>query len=206
MLWLFLDILQSSLFPFAPSPWNLRKDKLSIWQSQCSHRGGTHPVDSDGKQPKISADIYTPEERADEWIQTWWRHQMETFFRVTGHLCGEYPVPGEFSAQSPVTLSFEILLDLRLNKRLSKQSWGWWFETLTRPLWRHSNEIALISSDCVMTGFVMSGTMFKITATPSEFSVQSFGSRLFLNLIPWWRSWWIWPQRIRLSQSDNTAL
>ena len=27
-----------------------------------------------------------------------------------------------------------------LNKRLSKQSWGWWFETLSRPLWCHCNE------------------------------------------------------------------
>ena len=26
-----------------------------------------------------------------------------------------------------------------LNKRLSKQSWGWWFETASRPLWRHFN-------------------------------------------------------------------
>ena len=26
-----------------------------------------------------------------------------------------------------------------LNKRLSKQSWGWWFETLSRPLLRHCN-------------------------------------------------------------------
>ena len=26
-----------------------------------------------------------------------------------------------------------------LNKRLSKQSWGWWFETPTRSLWRHCN-------------------------------------------------------------------
>ena len=26
-----------------------------------------------------------------------------------------------------------------LNKRLSKQSWGWWFETPSRPLWRHCN-------------------------------------------------------------------
>ena len=25
------------------------------------------------------------------------------------------------------------------NKRLSKQSWGWWFETHSPPLWRHSN-------------------------------------------------------------------
>ena len=35
-------------------------------------------------------------------------------FRVTGHLCGEFTVP-----------------------RLSKYSWSWWFETLSRPLWRH---------------------------------------------------------------------
>ena len=28
---------------------------------------------------------------------------------------------------------------LGLNKRLSKQSWGWWFETLSSPLWRHCN-------------------------------------------------------------------
>ena len=35
-------------------------------------------------------------------------------------------------------------LDLRLNKRLSRQSWGWWFETLSRPLWRHRNELTRI--------------------------------------------------------------
>ena len=28
---------------------------------------------------------------------------------------------------------------MRLDKRLCKQSGGWWFETLSRPLWRHSN-------------------------------------------------------------------
>ena len=26
-----------------------------------------------------------------------------------------------------------------LDKRLSKQSWGWWSETPSRPLWRHCN-------------------------------------------------------------------
>ena len=29
--------------------------------------------------------------------------------------------------------------DLRLNKRLSKQSCGWWFEIPSRSLWRHCN-------------------------------------------------------------------
>ena len=32
------------------------------------------------------------------------------------------------------------VFDLRLNKRLSKQLWGWGFETPSRPLWRHCNE------------------------------------------------------------------
>ena len=42
-------------------------------------------------------------------------------------------------AQRPVTRSFDIFFDLRLNKLLSKQWWGWSFETPSRPLWRHCN-------------------------------------------------------------------
>ena len=49
------------------------------------------------------------------------------------------PVPGEFPAQRPVTRSFDVFFDLRLNKELSKQSWGWWFETPSCPLWCHCN-------------------------------------------------------------------
>ena len=49
-------------------------------------------------------------------------------FRVTGQLCGNSPVPGEIPAQRPVKRSFAVFFDLRLNKGLSKQSWGWWFE------------------------------------------------------------------------------
>ena len=30
-----------------------------------------------------------------------------------------------------------------LNTLLSKQSWGWWFETPSRSLWRHRNETLL---------------------------------------------------------------
>ena len=37
---------------------------------------------------------------------------------------GNSPVPGEFRAQRPVTRSFGVFFDLRLNKGLSKQSWG----------------------------------------------------------------------------------
>ena len=47
-------------------------------------------------------------------------------FRVTGHSCGEFtgdrwPV----TAQKPLTRSFDIFFDPRMNKRLSKQTWSW---------------------------------------------------------------------------------
>ena len=38
-----------------------------------------------------------------------------------------------------LTQSFDVFFDLRLNKRLSKQSWCCWFEMSSRPLWRHCN-------------------------------------------------------------------
>ena len=57
-------------------------------------------------------------------------------FRVAGPLCGEFTGPGEFPTQRPVTRSFDVFFDLRLNKRLSKQPWGWWFETPSWSLWR----------------------------------------------------------------------
>ena len=72
-------------------------------------------------------------------FSAWWRHQMETFSALLAICAGNSPVPGEFPTQRPVTRSFDVFFDLRLNKRLSKQSWGWWFETLSRPCWRHCN-------------------------------------------------------------------
>ena len=40
--------------------------------------------------------------------------------------------------------SFDVFFDLRLNKRLSKQSRHRWFETPSHPLWRHCNEFLAI--------------------------------------------------------------
>ena len=67
----------------------------------------------------------------------WWRHQMETFSALLAICAGNSPVTGEFPAQRPVTRSFDVFFDLHLNKRLSKQSWGWWFETQLLSLWCH---------------------------------------------------------------------
>ena len=40
-----------------------------------------------------------------------------------------------------MTRKFDVFFDLRPKKRLSKQLWGWWFETPSCQLWRHSNNI-----------------------------------------------------------------
>ena len=54
----------------------------------------------------------------------WWRHQMETFSALLAICAGNSPVTGEFNAQRPVTRSFDVFFDLRLNERLNNQSWG----------------------------------------------------------------------------------
>ena len=58
------------------------------------------------------------------------RHQMETFSTSLA-ICA---VTGEFSAQRPVTLSFDAFFDPRLNKRLNIQSWNWWFDLVIRHI------------------------------------------------------------------------
>ena len=69
---------------------------------------------------------------------SWWRH-VETFSALLALCVGNSPVTGEFPSQRPVTQSFGVLFDLSLNKRLGKQSWGWWPEMPSRSLWRHCN-------------------------------------------------------------------
>ena len=59
----------------------------------------------------------------------WWRHQMEIFSASLAICSGNSPVTGEFPAPRPVTQSFDVFFDRRLNKRLSKQWRGWWFQT-----------------------------------------------------------------------------
>ena len=69
---------------------------------------------------------------------------METFSALLDICAGNSPVPGEFLAQRPVARSFDLFFDLRPNKRLSKQWWGWWFETPSSPLWRHFNVLVMV--------------------------------------------------------------
>ena len=76
--------------------------------------------------PKYSKVTFSP----------WWRHQMETFSALLAICAGNSPGTGDWP-QKPVTRSFAVFFDVRPNKQLSKQSWRWWFETLSPSLWRH---------------------------------------------------------------------
>ena len=62
---------------------------------------------------------------------TWLRHQMETFSALLA-LCAGWPGALMFS------------LICALNKRMSKQSWSWWFETSSRSLWRHRYDFSAV--------------------------------------------------------------
>ena len=72
--------------------------------------------------------------------ETWWHHQKGNIFRITDPLCGKFIGHRWIPPQRPVSRSFDVFFDLRLNKRFSKQSGRRWFETKSRSLWRHYND------------------------------------------------------------------
>ena len=73
------------------------------------------------------------------WMNSWWRHQMETLFALLAHCEGNPLVTSGFPSQRPVTRSFDVFFNLHLDKQLSEQSRRWWFETPSRSLWRQRN-------------------------------------------------------------------
>ena len=79
----------------------------------------------------------------------WCRHQMETYSALLALCAGNSPVTGKFPSQRPVTQSLDVFFDLRLNKRLGKQSRGWWLVTPSRSLWRHCNGITYNPPRCL---------------------------------------------------------
>ena len=54
---------------------------------------------------------------------------METFSPLLALCAGNSPASGEIPSQRPLTRGFDIFFDLCLKKWLSKQSWGWRFDT-----------------------------------------------------------------------------
>ena len=140
------------------------------------------------------------------WMISLWRHQMETFSALLALCVGNSPVTGDFPAQRPVTQSFDIFLDLRLNKRLSKQWWGWWSETPSRSLWRKCNDrsgkldIVIEYEDHIQheVCVILSGKTFPSTIFPIctrcqltlMFKISQFRSLVFPNTGTHWKRNW----------------
>ena len=109
------------------------------------------------------------------WSSTLIRLSMMTssngnIFRVTGLLCGEFTGHQWIPRTKPVTRSFDVFFDLRLNKRLSKQSRGWWIETPSRPLWRNYNDYQTricTSTLAAPVAWEMCGTLIYVKVSPS---------------------------------------
>ena len=70
---------------------------------------------------------------------------LETFSALLALCEGNPPAIDGFLSQGPVTRGLNVFFDLRLNKRLNKQSSHRWFETPSRPLWRHWNGVQTAS-------------------------------------------------------------
>ena len=107
----------------------------------------------------------------------WWRHQMETFSALLALCAGNSPVTVELPSQRPVTRSFDVFFDLCLNKRISKQSWGWWFETTSRPLWRHCNVFTTID--------MFAGIELGLCSTHVSFFFYLIGNSVCLFICGW---------------------
>ena len=126
----------------------------------------------------------------------WWRHQMETFSALLALCAGNSPVTGEFPTQRPVTRSFDVFFDLRVNKRLNKQSRGWWFETPSRSLWRHCNDNRILLHVLVwIYRFTFHVTCFQEKQTQYIITFTIFmGTKYTTNihyLLSWEANFWL---------------
>ena len=83
-------------------------------------------------------------------FHSWWRHQMETFSALLT-LTGDRWIPRTMASDAELWVFF----DLRLNKRLNKQSRRRWFETPSHTLWRDCNVVSytLLYISCFITVF-----------------------------------------------------
>ena len=121
-------------------------ENVSIWWRHHDNKGQPECIFPGGNFPwcaihhKYSGRAYW-NTAVPQRVLSWWRHQVETFSALLALCAGKSPVTGDFPAQRPVTQTFHVFFDLCLNKRLSKQLWGWWFEAPSRSLWRHCNVI-----------------------------------------------------------------
>ena len=101
-------------------------------------------------------------------ISCYWKVWSHLLFMMTSPNWNIFRVTDPLRGQRPVTQSFDAFFDLRLNKRLSKQSRRWWFETPSRSLWRHCNVLFNLGLPLILKTFNITAT----TITHRNFAFQ----------------------------------
>ena len=92
------------------------------------------------KQQEVAPDIHSDSSPSgDQQSHAMMTSSNGTIFRVTGPLCGEFTGHWWIPLTKAIHAEIWCFFLLCLNKRLSKQLWGWWFETPSCSLWRHCN-------------------------------------------------------------------
>ena len=99
----------------------------------------------------------------------------ENIFALLAICVGNSSVTGGFPSQRPITRSFDIFFDLRVNKPLSKWPKRRWFENLSSWLWRYCN-VGICYTD---VGLIVSRLVFRLSCTKYiEFSMLTVYHRL----------------------------
>ena len=114
-------------------------------------------------------------------------------FCVTGPLCGEFPGDRWIPLTKASDAELWCFIDLRLNKRLSKQTWGWCFETSSGQLWRHCNGTWLVCRAisfplAIIVPLVIQGLAYMLLRNNSKATSVEISRRSFSSLM----SWWLW--------------
>ena len=88
-----------------------------------------------------------------------------SIFRITVHLCGNSPITGEFTAQRPVTRSFEVFFDLGLNKRVSNNREA----GDLRPQWAHYDATVMLRMLVMDISLAQGNDMLALLSFKQEF-------------------------------------
>ena len=145
------------------------------------------------RYPYVEASHTTPTPLYLYNMMTSWNGNI---FRRYSYLWGDLPATGEFPSRRSVTRSLNVSFDLRLNKRLSKQSRRRWFEMPSWSLWRHCNDMSLavfrVPCSLANPDFLNAVLFFKQECWLYKTGVLMTVVRM-ITVIWWWLwSWWWW--------------
>ena len=88
-----------------------------------------------------------------------------SIFRVTEYLCGKFTGHRWIPRTKASDAELWCLLWSTLNKWLSKQWWGWWFETPSSPLWPHCNVSCMLLALCCVLSWCGSDQFYSYSPT-----------------------------------------